>query len=211
MISRDSLKGITSVIAVRLPIFQIYFTAGFGIIDSQLLRTIHLGIGARSGLPLLPPQEASGRRAGTPRLAGAGFWSLIPRPSPPRPSSPPTSTTTWNASGMWTPCRTRKPSARPPPSCSCWKRRAGWRGCRWSSWRARSLPTALAGSICPEHPPARRRHLQDALRTAVSRDRRAVRHSAGGVLHHDLRLRHVRVLPPAGGIGAGLSRYPPAC
>ena len=44
MISRDSLKGITSVIAVGLAIFQIYFTAGFGIIDSQLLRTIHLGI-----------------------------------------------------------------------------------------------------------------------------------------------------------------------
>lgn len=40
MISRDSLKGITSVIAVGLAIFQIYFTAGFGIIDSQLLRTI---------------------------------------------------------------------------------------------------------------------------------------------------------------------------
>ena len=39
MISRDSLKGITSVIAVGLAIFQIYFTAGFGIIDSQLLRT----------------------------------------------------------------------------------------------------------------------------------------------------------------------------
>ena len=45
MISRDSLKGITSVIAVGLAIFQIYFTAGFGIIDSQLLRTIHLEIG----------------------------------------------------------------------------------------------------------------------------------------------------------------------
>ena len=75
MISRDSLKGITSVIAVGLAIFQIYFTAGFGIIDSQLLRAIHLGIVLALVFLYFPPQEASGRRAGTPRLAGGRYFS----------------------------------------------------------------------------------------------------------------------------------------
>lgn len=57
MISRDSLKGITSVIAVGLAIFQIYFTAGFGIIDSQLLRTIHLGIVLALVFLYFPPKK----------------------------------------------------------------------------------------------------------------------------------------------------------
>ena len=148
MISRDSLKGITSVIAVGLAIFQIYFTAGFGIIDSQLLRTIHLGIVLALVFLYFPPKKLQeGEREHPGWLAldlvlicGAFatayflasdidyYMERIRYVDP--------------VSDAETVCAT-------PPSCSCWKRRAGWRGCRWSSWRARSLPTALAGSICP--------------------------------------------------------------
>ena len=57
MISRDALKGVASVIAVGLALFQIYFTAGFGIIDSQLLRTIHLGIVLALVFLYFPPRK----------------------------------------------------------------------------------------------------------------------------------------------------------
>ena len=142
MISRDSLKGITSVIAVGLAIFQIYFTAGFGIIDSQLLRTIHLGIVLALVFLYFPPkklQEGEREHPGWLALDLVLICGAF-------------ATAYFLASDIdyyMERIRTRKPSVRPPPSCSCWKRRAGWRGCRWSSWRARSLPTALAGSICP--------------------------------------------------------------
>ena len=43
MISRQTLKPVATVLAVGLAIFQIYFTAGFGVMDSQMLRVIHLG------------------------------------------------------------------------------------------------------------------------------------------------------------------------
>lgn len=66
MISRDSLKGITSVIAVGLAIFQIYFTAGFGIIDSQLLRTIHLGIVLALVFLYFPPRSFRKASGNTP-------------------------------------------------------------------------------------------------------------------------------------------------
>lgn len=42
-LTRDSLKPIATVIAIGLAIFQIYFTAGFDVIDSPMLRAIHLG------------------------------------------------------------------------------------------------------------------------------------------------------------------------
>lgn len=44
MITRADLKPVASGIAIGLALFQIYFTAGFGIMDSQMLRAIHLGI-----------------------------------------------------------------------------------------------------------------------------------------------------------------------
>ena len=94
MISRDSLKGITSVIAVGLAIFQIYFTAGFGIIDSQLLRTIHLGIVLALVFLYFPPKKL---QEGEREHPGWLALDLVRSagPSPPRISSPPTSTTTW--------------------------------------------------------------------------------------------------------------------
>ena len=204
MISRDSLKGITSVIAVGLAIFQIYFTAGFGIIDSQLLRTIHLGIVLALVFLYFPPKKLQeGEREHPGWLAldlvlicGAFatayflasdidyYMERIRYVDP--------------VFGRGNRLRDRRRPARAGSDAPGGGVAAGHRGERvpcLRPWRA----------VSARHPPARRRHLQDALRTAVSRDRRAVRHSAGGVLHHDLRLRHVRVLPPAGGIGAGLS------
>ncbi len=43
MISRETLKPVAAILAIGLAIFQIYFTAGFGVMDSQMLRVIHLG------------------------------------------------------------------------------------------------------------------------------------------------------------------------
>lgn len=42
-ITRDSLKPIATLIAIGLAIFQIYYTAGFDVMDSPMLRAIHLG------------------------------------------------------------------------------------------------------------------------------------------------------------------------
>lgn len=41
--SRDSLKPVASVLAIALTAFQVYFTAGFDVMDAPMLRAIHLG------------------------------------------------------------------------------------------------------------------------------------------------------------------------
>ena len=71
MISRQTLKPVATVLAVGLAIFQIYFTAGFGVMDSQMLRVIHLGTVLTPGLYLLSSQEAGGRRQGKSPVAAS--------------------------------------------------------------------------------------------------------------------------------------------
>ena len=146
MISRDSLKGITSVIAVGLAIFQIYFTAGFGIIDSQLLRTIHLGIVLALVFLYFPPkklQEGEREHPGWLALDLVLICGAF-------------ATAYFLASDIdyyMERIRYVDPVSDAETVCATAAvllvLEATRRGCRWSSWRARSLPTALAGSICP--------------------------------------------------------------
>ncbi len=57
MISRETLKPVATVLAVGLAIFQIYFTAGFGVMDSQMLRVIHLGTVLTLVFIYFPPRK----------------------------------------------------------------------------------------------------------------------------------------------------------
>ncbi len=57
MISRQTLKPVATVLAVGLAIFQIYFTAGFGVMDSQMLRVIHLGTVLTLVFIYFPPKK----------------------------------------------------------------------------------------------------------------------------------------------------------
>ncbi len=57
MISRATLKPAATVLAIGLAVFQIYFTAGFGVMDSQMLRVIHLGTVLTLVFIYLPPRK----------------------------------------------------------------------------------------------------------------------------------------------------------
>lgn len=42
-ITRQTIKPLATAVAIGLSIFQIYFTAGFDVMDAPMLRAIHLG------------------------------------------------------------------------------------------------------------------------------------------------------------------------
>ena len=142
MISRDSLKGITSVIAVGLAIFQIYFTAGFGIIDSQLLRTIHLGIVLALVFLYFPPkklQEGEREHPGWLALDLVLICGAF-------------ATAYFLASDIdyYMECiRYVDPVSDAETVCATAAVLLVLEATRRVAGRARSLPTALAGSICP--------------------------------------------------------------
>lgn len=101
MISRATLKPAATVLAIGLALFQIYFTAGFGVMDSQMLRVIHLGTVLTLVFIYLPPRKMKEGQTENPLwllldlvlICGAsgrpGFWCPI-------------SITTWNASDIST-------------------------------------------------------------------------------------------------------------
>lgn len=82
MISRETLKPVATVLAVGLAIFQIYFTAGFGVMDSQMLRVIHLGVVLTLVFIYFPPKKLAEGQKENPLwlvldlvLICGAFWS----------------------------------------------------------------------------------------------------------------------------------------
>ncbi len=73
MISRATLKPAATVLAIGLAVFQIYFTAGFGVMDSQMLRVIHLGTVLTLVFIYLPPRK---RKKGSQNIPCGCFWIL---------------------------------------------------------------------------------------------------------------------------------------
>ncbi|MBR3881316.1 MAG: TRAP transporter permease, partial [Mailhella sp.] len=51
------MKPIITVLAIGLALYQIWFTGGFGILDSQLHRTLHLGVVLTLVFMYLPPRK----------------------------------------------------------------------------------------------------------------------------------------------------------
>lgn len=82
MISRTALKPVATVLAVGLAVFQIYFTAGFGVMDSQMLRVLHLGMVLTLVFIYLPPRKPREGEKEHPlwllldlALIAGAFWS----------------------------------------------------------------------------------------------------------------------------------------
>ena len=82
MISRETLKPVATVLAIGLAIFQIYFTAGFGVMDSQMLRVIHLGTVLTLVFMYFPPKKVAEGQKENPLwllldlvLICGAFWS----------------------------------------------------------------------------------------------------------------------------------------
>ena len=82
MISRATLKPAATVLAIGLALFQIYFTAGFGVMDSQMLRVIHLGTVLTLVFIYLPPRKMKEGQTENPLwllldlvLICGAFWS----------------------------------------------------------------------------------------------------------------------------------------